>query len=57
MAVILDFAGVAGGERVPPSPLGWYLYAILFQYCILHCYSIVTYNVEIVKLKLPLTDK
>ena len=22
--IILDFAGVAGGERVPPAPLGWY---------------------------------
>ena len=25
LAAILDFAGVAGGERVPPAPLGWYL--------------------------------
>ena len=24
LAVILDFAGVARSERVPPSPLGWY---------------------------------
>ena len=23
-AAILDFVGVAGSERVPPSPLGWY---------------------------------
>ena len=21
----MDFAGVAGGERVPPAPLGWYV--------------------------------
>ena len=24
LAAILDFAGVAGGERVTPAPLGWY---------------------------------
>ena len=24
LVAILDFAGVAGGERAPPSPLGWY---------------------------------
>ena len=24
LAAILDFAGVAGGQRAPPSPLGWY---------------------------------
>ena len=24
LAAILDFAGIAGGERAPPSPLGWY---------------------------------
>jgi len=32
LAAILDFAGGAGGaggERVPPSPLGWYSEHIL----------------------------
>ena len=28
LAAILDFEGGAGGERVPPSPLGWYSQAL-----------------------------
>ena len=26
LAAILDFAGIAGGQRAPPSPLGWYFF-------------------------------
>ena len=26
LVAILDFAGVADGERVPPAPLGWYYF-------------------------------
>ena len=29
LGAILDFAGVAGGERVPPAPLDWYC----LKYC------------------------
>ena len=26
LMVIFDFAGIAGGERMPPAPLGWHFY-------------------------------
>ena len=28
LVAIMDFAGVAGGERVLPSPLGWYFFNV-----------------------------
>ena len=32
LAAILDFAGVAGSEQVPPAPLGWYLSSFSFYF-------------------------
>ena len=34
------WCGVAGGERMPPAPLGWYLYQLL-QMLVLHYYLLL----------------
>ena len=48
LAAILDFAGVAGGERASPSPLGWY-YKIgclgTGKYICFELYDVLQYNV------------